>query len=171
MASAHATIVVGHSDKVVNSFAVVLVDNVGSHVQICDGKVDMRIQFVSPVAVVAESLQTDHQSGRQHPQVDLFGGLLMFLTSWTVPAKQKCYNIKDKLGALGLPCVVFSELFFGRVQFEAFFQLDDLLLLTGFGMVRLILSKLFGLLFVVKEFFGFGMPIQGYVAHSCKGKT
>ena len=54
MSSAHATVVIWDGDKIINSFAVVLVYDVGPHVQPTGGKVHMCVQFVSPVSVVTE---------------------------------------------------------------------------------------------------------------------
>ena len=88
VASSHSSVVVGNGNEVVDGFCVVLVDDVGSHVEASDWKFDMGVQFVSPVPVVAKSLQTYHQNGGKHPKIKLFRCLLIFLTIWTVPLKE-----------------------------------------------------------------------------------
>lgn len=50
-----------------------------------DGKVHHCVQFVPPTSIIGESLQVNHQNARQRPQIKFFGGLLVFLTCWTVP--------------------------------------------------------------------------------------
>ena len=87
MASSHSSVVVGNGHEVVDGFCVVLVTDVGAHVETSDRELDMCVQFVSPVPVVAKPLQTYHQNGGKHPKIKLFRCLLIFLTIWTVPAK------------------------------------------------------------------------------------
>ena len=86
MASSHSSVVVGNGHEVVDGFCVVLVADVGPHVETSDRELDMCVQFVSPVPVVAKPLQTYHQNGGKHPKIKLFRCLLIFLTIWTVPA-------------------------------------------------------------------------------------
>ena len=86
MASSHSSVVVGNGHEVVDGFCVVLVTDVGAHVETSDRELDMCVQFVSPVPVVAKPLQTYHQNGGKHPKIKLFRCLLIFLTIWTVPA-------------------------------------------------------------------------------------
>lgn len=54
-----------------------------------NGKVHHCVQFVPPTSIIGESLQVNHQNARQGPQIKLFGGLLVFLTCWTVPKRNK----------------------------------------------------------------------------------
>ncbi len=55
---------VRHSDKVVDGFAVIFVDDVWAHVKAFDGEVDLRVQLISEVSIVTESFQAYHQHGR-----------------------------------------------------------------------------------------------------------
>lgn len=54
-----------------------------------DGKVHHSVQLVPPTAVVRETLQVNDQNARQRPQVELLGGLLVFLARWAIPARAK----------------------------------------------------------------------------------
>ena len=85
--SAHPTIVVGDGHQVVDGLAVVGVDDVLSHVEAPSRKLNHRVQFVPPVAIVAEPLQTNHEKGGQRPQVKLLRGLLVLLAVRAVPRK------------------------------------------------------------------------------------
>ena len=82
MASSHSSVVVGNGHEVVDGFCVVLVADVGPHVETSDRELDMCVQFVSPIPVVAKPLQTYHQNGGKHPKIKLFRCLLIFLTIW-----------------------------------------------------------------------------------------
>lgn len=87
MTTSHATIVVGDCYQVVDCIAVILVDNIRRHIQALDGKLDVRVQLVSQVSVVAESLQTDDEKGREGPDIKFLCSLLVLLAAWTIPAK------------------------------------------------------------------------------------
>ena len=63
------------------------IDDVGRHVETLGGEVDVRVELVAPVAVVAEALQTDDENGWQRPEVELLRRLLVLLALWTVPEK------------------------------------------------------------------------------------
>lgn len=45
----------------------------------------MNVYLVPPVAVVGEPLEADDEDLRQHPEVELLGGLLVLLALGTVP--------------------------------------------------------------------------------------
>lgn len=47
------------------------------------------VEFISPVSIVGEAFEVDHQDLRQGPQVKLLCGLLMLLTVGTVPAEKR----------------------------------------------------------------------------------
>jgi hypothetical protein len=85
MASSHASVVIGYRNEVVHGFAVIAVDDVRAHVKARGGELHLAVDLVTPVPVVAKPLQADDQDRGKHPQVKLFRGLLMFLTTWTIP--------------------------------------------------------------------------------------
>lgn len=62
MAAPHSSVVIGNSNEIVNCLAVISVDDVGPHVEVLSWEVDVRVQLVSPVPVVAETLQADDQN-------------------------------------------------------------------------------------------------------------
>lgn len=94
-----------------------------------DGKVHHCVQFVPPTSIVRESLQVNHQDARQGPQIKLFGGLLVFLTCWTVPKrknKKKAFNsdaegvtLNNTEAERSSPGVMFSERLHGRKELDA----------------------------------------------------
>lgn len=50
MSATHSTVVVGNCDEVVDGRPVVAVDDVGGHVEMLRGEVDVGVQFVAPVS-------------------------------------------------------------------------------------------------------------------------
>ena len=108
MTPSHAAVVVRDGDQVVDGGTVVLVDHVGGHVEAARRELDRRVQLVPPVPVVAEPLEADHEHARKRPQVELLGGLLVFLTVWTVPG------------------IISSQLLLTRVQLQTLAQIDHL---------------------------------------------
>ncbi len=63
MSASHASVVVGDCDEIIDSWAVVCIDDVWCHVEALGGEVYVRVELVAPVAVVAEALQADDQNG------------------------------------------------------------------------------------------------------------
>ena len=64
MTPSHAAVVIRDGDQVVDGGAVVLIDHVGRHVEAAGGELDGRVEFVSPVSVVAKPLEADHEHAR-----------------------------------------------------------------------------------------------------------
>lgn len=97
-----------------------------------DGKVHHCVQFVPPTSIIGESLQVHHQNARQRPQIKLFGGLLVFLTCWTVPKREmksvsilaaegeRCRLMLKRRGSS--PGVVFSQCLHGGEELDALLQ-------------------------------------------------
>ena len=73
-----------------------------------DGELNDCVNLVSPVSVVREPLEVDDQHLGQTPEVELLGGLLVFLTVWTVPG------------------IISSQLLLTRVQLQTLAQIDHL---------------------------------------------
>ena len=59
MSSSHNSVMVGYSNQIVNGFSVIFVNNIWSHVQIRCREFDLSVEFISPIAIIAESFQTD----------------------------------------------------------------------------------------------------------------
>ena len=59
MSSSHNSVMVGYSNQIVNGFSVIFVNNIWSHVQIRCREFDLSVKFISPIAIIAESFQTD----------------------------------------------------------------------------------------------------------------
>ena len=85
MASAHASVVVGDGDEVVDGGTVVLVDHVLAHVEPVNRELDHSVKLVPPVSVVGKPLQRDDEQTGQGPKVKLLRGLLMLLAVGAVP--------------------------------------------------------------------------------------
>ena len=60
-----------------------------------DWIVDERVEFVSPVPVVWKSLEVYDKNLRQFPEVELLGGLQMFLTCRTIPTVNDSMTHRD----------------------------------------------------------------------------
>ncbi len=71
MSASHASVVIGNCYEIVDSWTVVCIDDVGRHVKTLGGEVDVRVELVAPVAVVAKPLQADDENGWQRPEVEL----------------------------------------------------------------------------------------------------
>ena len=65
MASSHSSVVVGNGHEVVAGFCVVLVTDVGAHVETSDRELNMSVQFVPPVPIKAEAFQADNKNARK----------------------------------------------------------------------------------------------------------
>ena len=85
MSSAHAAIVVRHSDQIVSGAGPVGVEQMGRHVQTPRRKLHQRVDLVAEDTGVRETLQVDDEDVGEAPEVKLFGGLLVFLAVRTVP--------------------------------------------------------------------------------------
>ena len=73
-----------------------------------DGELNDCVNLVSPVSVVREPLEVDDQHLGQTPEIKLLGGLLVFLTVWTVPG------------------IISPQLLLTRVQLQTLAQIDHL---------------------------------------------
>ena len=87
VSASHSSVVIGHRDQIVNRRAVVGIDDVGRHVQTPGGKFHVRVQLVTPVAIVREPLQADDQQGREGPKVEFLRCLLVLLAFGAVPGR------------------------------------------------------------------------------------
>ena len=85
MSSSHPSVVIRHCDEVVDGLPVVGVDDVGRHVEAAGGELDVGVELVPPVAVVAETLQAHHEQTGKGPQVELLRRLLVLLAARAVP--------------------------------------------------------------------------------------
>lgn len=70
----------------------------------------------------------NHQNAWQRPQIKLFGGLLVFLTCWTVPRGKQSQGfnpemaLNDAEAERGSPGVVLSECLHGGKELDALLQ-------------------------------------------------
>ena len=61
MTTAHASVVVGHCNEVVDGRSVAFVDDVLGHVKAVDGEINKSVQFVAPITIVTETFQRNDE--------------------------------------------------------------------------------------------------------------
>ena len=85
MTAAHAAVMIGHGDQIVDGLPVIRVNDILRHVQAPSRELHHGVELVPPVTVVAEPFEADHKERGKGPQIELLCCLLMFLAVRTVP--------------------------------------------------------------------------------------
>lgn len=85
MATAHASIVISDTNKIISGILMLGIQNELSHFQARDGEIHPSVQLVPEETVVRESFQVNDEHFREGPKVELLCRLLVFFTLRTVP--------------------------------------------------------------------------------------